>query len=178
MSGLAAVHGRADERVAYRLPFPPDVQAEIVIPKAATSDERLWVEQAPSVWIRPLLFNVSAGYWMVLLRVRKAGVLTRHRHPGPVHGFVLKGRWHYLEHDWVAEEGSYVYEPPGETHTLIVPDDVPEMITYFQVNGAMIFVDPDGRQIGYDDVHTKIELARRHFAAVGLGADYVKQFIR
>jgi len=27
-------------------------------------------------------------------------------------------------------------EPPGETHTLIVPDDVEEMITYFQVKAS------------------------------------------
>ena len=37
-----------------------------------------------------------------------------------VHGFVLKGRWRYLEHDWVASAGSFVYEPPGEIHTLVV----------------------------------------------------------
>ena len=178
MSHAAAVHGRSDERVPYQRPFPPDVLVEVVIPNAARGDERLWVPQAPSVWIRPLLFNVSAGYWMVILRVRRAGVLTRHRHPGPVHGFVLKGRWRYLEQDWVAEEGSYVFEPPGETHTLIVPDDVTEMMTFFQVNGAMIYVDPQGREIGYEDVHSKIELARQHFVAIGLGADYVKQFIR
>ena len=41
-------------------------------------------------------------------------------------GFVLESHWHYLEHDWVAEEGGYVYEP---THTLVVPGDVDEMIT-------------------------------------------------
>ena len=64
--------------------------------------------------------------------VTKSGVLSRHRHPAPVHGFVLKGSWHYLEHDWVATEGSYVFEPPGETHTLVVDDGVEEMITYFQ----------------------------------------------
>jgi quercetin dioxygenase-like cupin family protein len=63
---------------------------------------------------------------MNLLKMRKSGVLSRHRHPQAVHGLVLKGRWHYLEHDWVAEEGSYVFEPPGETHTLVVPDDVDE----------------------------------------------------
>jgi hypothetical protein len=28
-----------------------------------------------------------------LLRVRGAGVLSRHRHAGPVHGWVLKGSW-------------------------------------------------------------------------------------
>ena len=39
---------------------------------------------------------------------RKSGVLSRHRHPLPVHGFVLKGEWRYLEHDWVATEGGYL----------------------------------------------------------------------
>ena len=36
-------------------------------------------------------FAVSRGYWMNLLRVRKSGVLSRHRHPQPVHGYVIKG---------------------------------------------------------------------------------------
>ncbi len=92
--------------------------------------------------------------------------------------FVLKGRWHYLEHDWMAEEGSYVFEPPGETHTLVVPEGVEEMITYFQVNGIMYYVDPWGKPLGYEDVFTKIDMCRRHFADVGLGADYADQFIR
>jgi hypothetical protein len=105
-------------------------------------------------------------------------VLSRHRHPQPVHGYVIKGEWHYLEHDWVATEGAYVYEAPGETHTLVVEDHVPEMITMFQVNGTMIYVDPDGQVQGYEDVFTKIEMCKRHFEAVGLGAAYVERFIR
>jgi hypothetical protein len=113
-----------------------------------------------------------------LLRVRKSGVLSRHRHPQPVHGFVLKGSWHYLEHDWIATEGAYVYEAPGETHTLVVEPDVPEMITLFQVNGAMIYVDPDGAVQGYEDVFTKINLCRKHYAEVGLGEGFVDQFLR
>ncbi|WP_417721982.1 2,4'-dihydroxyacetophenone dioxygenase family protein [Salipiger sp.] len=167
-----------DPRTPYQLPFPVDAQDEIVIPKAIAEDERIWVPQAENVSFRPLCLNRSQGYWMNLLRVRKSGVLSRHRHPAPVHGFVLKGRWHYLEHDWVAEEGGYVYEPPGETHTLVVPDDVTEMITYFQVNGVMLYVDPWGKTMGYEDVFTKIEMCRKHYEAVGLGADYVDQFIR
>ncbi|MEM7567806.1 MAG: cupin, partial [Pseudomonadota bacterium] len=83
-----------------------------------------------------------------------------------------------LEHDWVAEEGGYVFEPPGETHTLVVPDDVEEMITYFQVNGVMLYVDPYGKTMGYEDFFTKIDMCRVHYEAVGLGADYVDQFIR
>ncbi|MBE2276080.1 MAG: 2,4'-dihydroxyacetophenone dioxygenase family protein [Rhodobacteraceae bacterium] len=164
--------------VPYQLPFPADAAKEIVIPGAIAEDERIWVPQAENVAFRPLCLNASQGYWMNLLRVRKSGVLSRHRHPAPVHGWVLKGRWYYLEHDWQATEGSYVYEPPGETHTLVVPEDVTEMITYFQVNGVMLYVDPWGKTMGYEDVFTKIDMCRAHYEKVGLGADFVSQFIR
>jgi 2,4'-dihydroxyacetophenone dioxygenase len=133
---------------------------------------------AANLWFRPLCLSVSQGYWVNLLKVTRAGVLSRHRHTNPVHGYVLKGRWHYLEHDWVAEEGGYVYEPPGETHTLVVPEGVDEMITLFQVNGIMLYVDPDGNALGYEDVFTKIAMCRKHYEACGLGADYVDRFIR
>lgn len=168
----------SDALMPYQLPFPQEALPEIVIPDGVPKDERVWVPQAKNVWFRPLCLNRSQGYWMNLLKVRKSGVLSRHRHPQAVHGWVLKGRWHYLEHDWVAEEGGYVYEPPGETHTLVVPEGVDEMITYFQVNGVMLYVDPYGKTMGFEDVFTKIDLCRKHYEAVGLGADYVDQFIR
>ena len=164
--------------IPYQLPMPENALPEIVIPSAIPDDDKLWVKQAENVYFRPLCLNASQGYWMNLLKVTKSGVLSRHRHPNAVHGFVLKGRWHYLEHDWEAKEGSYVYEPPGETHTLVVPDDVKEMITFFQVNGIMSYVDPWGKLLGYEDVFTKIDLCRKHFANIGLGKNYVDQFIR
>ena len=165
-------------RMPYQLAMPKEALADIVIAKAVPEDERIWVPLGERVWFRPLCLNRSQGYWMNLLRVRKSGVLSRHRHPQAVHGYVIKGRWHYLEHDWVAEEGGYVFEPPGETHTLVVPDDVEEMITFFQVNGIMYYVDPWGKPLGYEDVFTKIDMCREHYTKVGLGADYVDQFIR
>ena len=167
-----------DPMTPYQLPFPKDALEEIVVPNAIPDDERIWVPQAPNVWFRPLCLNRSQGYWMNLLKVKKSGVLSRHRHPQAVHGWVLKGRWYYLEHDWEATEGSYVYEPPGETHTLVVPEGVEEMITFFQVNGVMCYVDPYGEVLGCEDVFTKIDLGRAHYERVGLGADYVDQFIR
>ncbi len=167
-----------DPRLAYQLPMPPDALPEIVIPDAMTEDERHWVPQTEDISFRPLCLNRSQGYWMNLLRVRKSGIVSRHRHPQAVHGWVLKGRWHYLEHDWEATPGAYVFEPPGETHTLVVPDGVDEMITYFQVNGVMCYVDPHGEVLGFEDVFTKIDMCRAHYEAVGLGADYVDQFIR
>ena len=155
---------------------PPDVIKDIVT-VAVPADERVWVPQAKDVWFRPLMLNTVAGGWCNLLRVRKAGVLSRHRHPGPVHGYVIKGAWRYLEHDWVASAGSYVFEPPGVSHTLTV-DSADEMITFFNISGAMIYLDEKGTQVGYEDVHTKIEMCRRHYAKVGLGKEYVDQYIR
>ena len=84
----------------------------------------------------------------------------------------------YLEHDWIAEEGGFVYEPPGEVHTLMVEEPVKEVITFFNVNGAMIYVDEQGRTVGYEDVHIKIDMCRAHYEKVGLGAGYVDQFVR
>jgi quercetin dioxygenase-like cupin family protein len=177
-SRAGLVEGADEKRIPYRHAQPKESPPEIVIPDALPHDERLWVPQAESVWFRPLCLSASRGYWQNLLRVRKAGVLSRHRHPQPVHGYVIRGSWHYLEHDWIATEGSYVYEAPGETHTLVVDEHVEEMITLFQVNGAMIYVDPDGRVQGYEDVFTKIEMCRRHFEEIGFGSDYVERFIR
>lgn len=156
---------------------PPDLMPEVVL-TAIPEDDRVWVPLHPNVWFRPLLLNVNAGYWTSLLKVRAAGVVSCHRHPAPVHGYVIKGKWRYLEHEWVANAGDYVFEPPGETHTLVVDNDCEEMITWFLVTGAMLYVDEAGKQVGYTDVHERIALCRKHYIDVGLGADYVNQFIR
>ena len=159
-------------------PVPPGARPEIFLQDVGDVPEEHWVQQADNVAFLPLCFGVTQGYYVNLLRVRKSGVLSRHRHPQAVHGFVLKGRWRYLEHDWEATEGSYVFEPPGDTHTLYVPEDVEEMITYFQVNGVMFYCDPYGNYTGYEDVFTKVDMCRKHYESVGLGADFVDQFIR
>ena len=157
----------------------PGIQPEIAI-AAIPDDERVWVPQAPNVWFRPLLLNTVTGSWCNLLRVRKSGVLSRHIHPSWVTGYVIKGAWRYLEHEWVASQGSFVYEPPGEIHTLMVDETagVQEMITFFNIHGAMIYLDEQGNTTGYEDVFTKITMCRQHYTDVGLGADYVDQFVR
>lgn len=160
----------------------PGIQPEIAV-QAIPDDERVWVPQADGVWFRPLLLNTVTGSWCNLLRVRRSGVLSRHIHPSWVTGYVIRGAWRYLEHDWVATTGSFVYEPPGEIHTLVVDDtaggsEVTEMITFFNIAGAMVYVDEAGKTTGYEDVFTKIEMCRRHYVEVGLGAGYVDQFVR
>lgn len=165
-------------RVPYQKPQPYGMRADQVIHDAmGQSDTRVWVPLAEHVAVRPLQFNVTQGQYTHVMRVTKAGMIARHRHSGGVHAWVFKGRWLYLEHDWVAEEGSYIFEPPGETHTLVVPEGCSEMITLFQVTGSLMYVDPQGLSTGYDDVFTRLEKARAHYIAVGLGAQFVEQFI-
>jgi hypothetical protein len=166
--------------IAFRGEQPAGMLDDLVVEGALDldGDERLWVPQGPDVDFRPLLFSVSQGYFVNLLRVRRAGLLSRHRHAGPVSAWVLRGRWHYLEHSWWAEQGNYVFEPPGETHTLVVPNDVQEMITLFHVSGGYVYVDPDGEPVGVEDVFTKLAAASQHYQSVGLGTERADALVR
>lgn len=174
-----------DDQARREIPAPytgPNVTGgmdEIFVQDAfAEDDPRLWVPLAPDRWSRPLCLSVSQGYWVHLTKVVGGGFLSRHRHPAPVHGFVIKGSWRYLEKDWVATPGSYLYEPPGEIHTLVVDESCDEMITLFHNTGALIYCDEQGRTTGATDVFDRVEACRGHFEAVGLGSDYVDRFIR
>jgi quercetin dioxygenase-like cupin family protein len=142
------------------------------------TDPRVWVPQATNVWFRPLMLNRTSGGWLNLLKVTRAGVLSRHVHPAPVHGLVLEGSWRYLEHDWVARKGMYVFEPPGEIHTLTVDDDCPEMQTVFVICGPVLYIDDHDQVVHVEDNIGLIELCRHSYEESGLGADYVDQFIR
>ena len=158
--------------------IPQDMTDELFWKDGLTpDDERLWVPNGPGRWSRPLCLNVSQGYWVHITKVTKAGVVSRHRHPAPVHGFVIEGKWRYLERDWVATAGSYLYEPPGDVHTLVV-DEGDTMKTLFHNTGALLYCDEKGKTIGSTDVFDRVKAARNHFEEVGLGTDFVKQFIR
>ena len=169
---------RTDDRVPYAKPQPWGMAADMVVPNVLTDDPLLWAPVGEGIWSRPIHLNVTGGFYTHLLKVKRSGLLQRHRHSGQVQAYVMKGKWLYLEHDWVAEEGSYVFEPPGETHTLVVPDDCQDMVTLFTVHGSLMYVDTQGNATGYDDVFTRIDKYRAHFQAVGLGEDYVKRFMR
>jgi len=159
------------------IPVALGIRPEIAV-AAIPDDERVWVPQAAGVWFRPLLLNTVSGGWCNLLRVRRAGVLSRHRHPMLVVGYVIRGRWKYVEHDWTAETGSFVFEPPGEVHTLTVDDDCEEMQTFFVICGSVLYIDDDDKVVHVEDNVGLIELCKEAYGANGLGADFVDQFIR
>ena len=114
-----------------------------------------WVPQAEGVWFRPLRISPGLGTWTNLLRVTRKGIINLHRHPAPVEAWVIKGQWRYLEHDWTAVAGSYVYEPAGDVHTLTTLGDE-EMITLFSMHGPIEYIGPDGEISYVETAETKL----------------------
>ena len=49
-------------------------------------------------------------------------MVPRHKHTGEVYAFTLSGAWKYAEYPEVNRAGSYLLEPAGSIHTLIVPE--------------------------------------------------------
>ena len=160
---------------------PGERQREQFHISTALDDERLWVPYGEGTWFQGCQFNVTSSGWAILLKVLPGKGLNPHFHIGPVQGYTLRGVWHYLEHDWVARAGSYIFEPAGEVHTLVVPADAPEpMITFFVLQGGLIYVDQveGGRFTGYDDGFTLLDLARQHYRKVGLDPKLLDALIR
>ena len=114
-----------------------------------------WVPQADGVWFRPLRISLGAGTWTSLLRVTRRGTVGPHRHAAPVEAWVIGGRWRYLEHGWVAQAGSYVYEPAGDVHTLVTVGDE-ETITLFSVHGPVEYLGPGGEVAFVETAETKL----------------------
>ena len=144
-------------------------------------NEKLWIPYADGVWFQPCCFNVTSGGFSVLLKGLPGAQLGVHYHVGTVRGYTLQGQWRYLEHDWVAKPGTFIYEPAGEAHTLVVTDDSPEpAIIMFMVEGGLIYLDNpvDGGFAAYEDGFSILEVSRNYYREVGLDVKALDALIR
>ena len=140
-----------------------------------------WVPYADGVWIQPCHFNVTSGGFSVLLKGLPGAMLGTHYHVGTVRGYTMRGHWRYLEHDWVAKPGTYIYEPAGEAHTLVITDDSPEpALILFIVEGGLIYLDKavNGGFAAYEDGFTALELTRKYYREAGLDERALDLLIR
>lgn len=134
---------------------PSDLEA---LDQALAGDDIPWVPQELGRWFKPLHFFLSSGTWINLVKMEPGRQIRRHIHAGgSVHAYVLEGSWRYLEHDWIAQPGSYVFEPAGGAHTLEVLGEE-TMVTLFTVNGVIQYLDEDGQVVQQDDVHSRRRL--------------------
>jgi hypothetical protein len=100
-------------------------------------------------------------YLLNLLTVQIACVLSRHRHPQPGHGYVIKGGWRYLENNCRPRKVPKFSRLRGNPHTRdrsrCGGDDHAQL-----GQRAIIYVDPDGNTTGCDNVFTRTTKFRRH----------------
>jgi quercetin dioxygenase-like cupin family protein len=126
--------------------------------QAIDLNEIPWVPQTDRAWFKPVRFDLTTGSWINLLKVKPGGKVNRHRHTGgKVLAYTIQGTWRYLERNWVAKPGTFVYEPPGDIHTLVV-DGEEDMITLFLLDGSVQYLDDEDRMIYQDDVFSKLKL--------------------
>ena len=159
-------------------PFKPDALPEVYLANAPTDDTRLYVPFTETVSSRPLWISPNENRWCDILMATGPGLVNRHYHPHEVFAYTISGKWGYLEHEWIATAGDFVYETPGEGHTLVAYEHEDPMKVFFNVKGPLIWLDEKGETCGYFDVHDYIAPCRAHYEKIGLGADYVDTLFR
>lgn len=158
--------------------FKEDAKLETYIHNAPIDDDRYYVPFSETVSSRPLWISPSQNKWADILMAKSAGLVNRHYHPHEVFAYTISGKWGYLEHDWTATAGDFIYETPGEGHTLVAYEHEEPMRCFFVVKGPLIWLDEDGEPDGYFDVHDYIKLCRDHYEKVGLGREYIDSLFR
>ncbi len=84
--------------------------------------------------------------WVIRNRFQPGTAVQTHRHTGAVHAFTVSGSWKYAEYPEVNTAGSYLYEPAGSTHTLLVPEENTEITDVrFIIFGANLNLDAEGK---------------------------------
>jgi hypothetical protein len=116
-----------------------------------------------------------------VLKALPGASLGVHYHVGCVHSYTLSGHWGYLEYDWTAKPGTFIYEPPGEAHTLVIRDDSPEpAFIFFMIEGGLVYLDKpaDGNFAAYEDVFSALDFFRAGYREAGLDENELDRLIR
>jgi len=158
--------------------FKPGCKPEVYLQNAPTEREEMYVPFTETVSSRPLWISPDQNRWCDVLMAKAAGLVNRHYHPHEVFAYTISGKWGYLEHEWIATAGDFIYESPGEAHTLVAYEHPDPMKVFFVVKGPLIWLDEDGKSCGHFDVFDYIDLCKAHYAKIGLGADYVETLYR
>ena len=109
-------------------------------------DEEIpWVGIPDGSLMKVVYARVQEGLWIIRNRFKAGFEVATHKHTGPVFGYTSSGAWKYKEYDYVNRAGSFLYEPAGSIHTLMVPEDTTEDTdVWFQIHGANLNLNPDG----------------------------------
>jgi quercetin dioxygenase-like cupin family protein len=118
-----------------------------------------WADD-PRIRLKLLMADVEGQRFAVRMQFAPGLTAVPHKHTGEVHAFTLAGRWRYVDYpdspDNVA--GSYLFEPPGTTHTLQIDGEITETTdVLFVIYGAMLHMDEAGAIIGVTDAESSLK---------------------
>ena len=143
-------------------------EQELVV-RHVGEDDAPWVDTGMGVELKLVRYDTATGTWVIRNRFAPGVQLQRHRHTGPVEGYTLSGRWHYLEYDFVSAAGSYIYEPANSVHTLHVPEDNTEPTdVLFVIEGALLNLTDDDQVDNVFDGQGAVEAYYALLEAAGM----------
>ena len=136
-------------------------------------DDLEFVPIAEGVEVKVVHVDLKQGLWIVFNRFHPGSNIPPHYHTGQVYGVTLQGRWYYKESpDEINAPGSYIFEPAGSTHTLVVPEDQEgPTIVWFAIYGCNVNLDDEGGLDLMVDAATMLNGYRMLTEAMGLSAE-------
>lgn len=130
-----------------------------------------WVYAGPGSELKLLHVDLNQGLWISTTRFQPGIRLPRHFHTGCVLGVTLRGCWYYDEYPHaVNRAGSYLFEPAGSVHTLVVPEQEEVTEVWFAIWGANVLMDEAGQATAVVDAARSLEVYRALCAASGKSA--------
>jgi hypothetical protein len=142
----------------YEIVDVPEIYSDVITRRghpgsyiSSSEADSPWVPFGDNAAIRHLHFDVRNNIYSNVLWIKSAGVIGTHKHRGTVVMTCQEGSVRYLEYDWVAGPGDFIYEPPGLIHTLV--SDHPKGVKLFGwMQGPIEFYDPTGAFVETIDV--------------------------
>ncbi|HVW69329.1 MAG TPA: 2,4'-dihydroxyacetophenone dioxygenase family protein [Steroidobacteraceae bacterium] len=148
----------APPSTAYKIVDVPELYKDVIARHGqsgrfvgSSERESPWIPFGEKAAIRHLAFDVRRNLFSNILWIKGPGVVGTHKHRGTVVMVCLEGSARYLEYDWVAGPGDFIYETPGLIHTLV--SDHPQGVKLFGwLQGPIEFYDEHGKLIEMLDV--------------------------
>lgn len=123
-----------------------------------------------------LQVDLSQGLWILRMRFPVGGVsVEKHYHTGQVFAVTLKGSWYYKEYpETINRPGSYLYEPAGSVHTLVIdPACEEETEIWFCVHGSNLDLNSKGEVVRVSSARDMLSSYRALCESQGLSHDRV-----
>ena len=163
------VSSQADHRASRSAPFtnlppaPTTPVASVIDPRIqglpVVPEDRPWIPTfyGEQKYIR---LSLATGEWVLFARIKPGQQVPYHKHHGGLNLYVLEGELNFVDEDWVAGPGTYVFEPPGNTHVELSDKGV-LMLAWSQ--GPLEFLNPDNTPVEVRDcVAWKAEIEQYH----------------